>query len=206
MPLDLTYTIRKILTGGDWTAGLDGKKYEIRACDDLDEHYIIRTTDGDAQWMNNLIGSDIRIEEISAGGYRFIEVKVKKNCPDYNHTDSDDFLKNVAKYFSNTLPDMGFRMTENHLTDKVDTSYMAHNSEGDEIGWVEQESEAYIGTTYILDGPTFGKEKFYTDLPEEWKAFILRKLEAIFDMKGAWCEEEEGPRGTKHYEFKIKNY
>ncbi len=209
MALDLSYTINNVLTGYDLTAGLDGKKFEIQACDDLDEEYTIRTSDGDSLWMNNLIGTEIRIEEITSPEKGLIEVKVRKNTPhflDMLRENPKSFLDEVAKYFSDTLPSMGFRMTESHLTEQVDTSYMAHNSEGDEIEWVEQESEAYIGTTYILDGPTMDKEEFYTDMPEEWKAFIIRKLEAIFGMKGAWCEEKEGPHGMKHYEFKIKNY
>ena len=223
MALDLTYSIRKILSpSNDWTSGLDTKEFEIRPCDDLDEYYTIRTKEGDAWWVNSLANNKaITIEEITCPEKGVIQVLVKKECPDYNNDyteDSEKFLKDVAEYFTDlfnghSVFGTAFRMTERHTFDKADTSYMAHNSEGDEIGWVERESDVYIGTTFTLSGPVSGEEKGYTTFSEDMKAFILRKLEAIFGEKGAYCKEEQFPENdnpivgeTFHYQFKISNF
>ena len=77
-------------------------------------------------------------------------------------------------------------MKQKPFFDKVDTSYMAYNEEGDEMGMVERESDAYIGSTFTLDCPTHGDEEGYTSaISEDMKDFILRKLEAIFKTRKA---------------------
>lgn len=220
MALDLTYSIRKILSpSNEWTSDLDTKEFEIRPCDDLDECYIIRTKVGYAYWMNYLTNNNgITIEEVTSPEKDIIEVKIKKNCPVYLYDydeDSEKFLKDVAEYFTDLFNGhsffgTAFKMTEHHTIDKADTSYMAHNSEGDEIGWVERESDVYIGTTFTLSGPVVGEEKGYTIFSDDMKAFILRKLEAIFDEKGAYCREtpykDKAFGEMYHYEFRISNF
>ena len=218
MAFDLTYSIRKILSpSGDWM--IDTKDFDVRACDDIDEYYIIRTKVGYAYWMNSLTNNNgITIEENTSPEKDIIEVKVKKNCPvyrgDYNE-DSEKFLKDVAEYFTDlfnghSIFGTAFRMMEHHTFDKADTSYMEYNSEGDEIGWVERESDVYIGTTFTLSGPVVEEEKGYTTFSEEKKDFILRKLETIFGEKGAYCDaevhEDKALGELYYYEFRISNF
>lgn len=220
MALNLTYSIRKILCPyvNGWPE-LDTKDFEIHPCDDLDECYIIRHKVGSANWMNYLTDSNgITIEEITSPEKDIIEVKVRKHCPSYQHDYTEDpekFLKDVAEYFSelfngHSICGSAFRMTEHHTFDKADTSYMEYNSEGDEIGWVERESDVYIGTTFTLDGPTFGEAEGYDFFSEEKKEFILRKLEAIFGEKGAYCHQDADDTSFLgelfHYEFYISNF
>ena len=218
MALDLTYNIRKQISPIANDPAIGTKELEIQALDDLDERYLIRTKDSDGMWLN-FLNSPLWVEKLCSPEKGVIEVTVRKDYPKYRGCeDSEKFLKDVEAYFTDlfnghSVFGTAFRMTERHTFDKADTSYMAHNSEGDEIGWVERESDVYIGTTFTLSGPVSGEEKGYTTFSEDMKAFILRKLEAIFGEKGAYCKEEQFPENdnpvvgeTFHYQFKISNF
>ena len=101
-------------------------------------------------------------------------------------------------------------MREEPTIDQATTCEMIYTDEGDEIGLEERDVDVYIGSTFILDGPTHGDEEGYTVFSEDMKAFILRKLEAIFDKKGAYCRETSHEHEAFgiffHYWYVIKNF
>lgn len=215
--MDLTYNIRKHISPFANDPDYGTRDLEIRALDDLDERYIVRMKDGDGMWLN-YVKAPLCIERICSPEKGIIEVTLLKEYPKYQGSeDGEKFLQEVADYFTDlfggrSIFGLSFRMRENPTFDKADTSYMKYNDEGDEMGWVERESDVYIGSTFILDGPTYGDEEGYTSINEDMKAFILRKLEAIFNEKGAYCKERpcEKPdplhEGLFHYEFRISNF
>lgn len=214
MALDLTYNIRQLLFPYDLTP----KDVEIRQLDDMDEWYIIRAKEGNCYWLND-VKEPLWIEKVCTPEKGIVEFTIQKKFPQwrFNQGEDDNFMKDVCEYFNqlfngHSIFGTGFRMKEEHTYDKVDTSYMKYSSEGDELGIVERESDVYIGTTWTLDAPTTEGEEGYTILSEEMKDFILRKLESIFNEKGAYCRENPMEPQTKafgdlfHYEFIISNF
>ena len=216
MALDLTYNIRKHISPIANDPAIGTKELEIQALDDLDERYLIRTKDSDGMWLN-FVKSPLWIEHICSPEKGIIEVTVRKDYPKYRGCeDEEKFLKDVAAYFTDvfggdSIFGTSFRMRGKHTFDKATSERMVTNSEGDEIGWESYDVDVYIGTTFTLDGPTYGDEESYsTGIDEDKKAFILRKLEAIFDEKGAYCREIPHIHSVFgecfHYEFKISNF
>lgn len=215
MTMDLTYNIRRMISPIGNDAEIGTKELEIRALDNLDERYIIRTKDSDGMWLN-FLNSPLWVEKLCSPEKGVIEVTVRKDYPKYRGCeDSEKFLKDVEAYFTDvfggrSIFGTSFRMREEPIMDKATTSRMITTDEGDEIGWEEHDVDVYVGSTFILDGPTHGDEESYTTLDEDKKAFILRKLEAIFDEKGAYCKEipfKDSVFGEcYHYEFRISNF
>jgi len=216
MALDFTYNIRKRISpiANDPEVGTRG--IEIHALDNLDEHYLIRTKDSDGMWMN-FLKSPLWVEHLYSPEKGVIEVTVRKNYPKYHDCeDEEQFLKDVAAYFTDLFGGGGiftpsFRMRVEPVMDEVTTAIMKHNDEGDEIGWEEHDVNVCVGAVYTLYGPTDGDALAYSIFDEDRKAFILRKLEAIFDKKGAYCHEipcKELFLGEQHfhYEFTISDY
>ena len=218
MKLDLTYNIRRLLSPLKCDPSYRKEDLEICALDDLDERYTIKAKEGDCEWLNG-VRYPLQFEKISSPEKGFIEIIVRKAFPQYPFfdRDGDEFAKDVSEYFTNlfngnSIFGTAFRMKEDFIFDKADTSYMKYSSEGDELGWVQRESDVYIGSIWTLDAPTIGDEEGYAYINEDIKDFILRKLEAIFHMKGAYCRET--PREPKekalddlfHYEFIISNF
>lgn len=218
MAIDLTDNIKSIL----YPYGFEtADKIEIIACDDLDNEYIIRAKDGYASWLDAVAANrdKLSIESVAAPERGVIEVKVKKICPSLfraPHLDNypDDFLKGVEEYFGDLFRGLhfnisDFRCREKPTTEMVDASYVAHNDEGDEMGWVEAESEAYVGSTFYLDGPMSGEEEMYCRMSEELQEFISRKFASFFGKKRAacevkekkWCHDEDAV--FHHYTFSV---
>lgn len=215
MTMDLTYNIRRMISPIGNDAEIGTKELEIRALDNLDERYIIRTKDSDGMWLN-FLNSPLWVEKLCSPEKGVIEVTVRKDYPKYRGCeDSEKFLKDVEAYFTDvfggrSIFGTSFRMREEPIMDKATTSRMITTDEGDEIGWEEHDVDVCVGSTFILDGPTHGDEESYTTLDEDKKAFIIRKLEAIFDEKGAYCKEipfKDSVFGEcYHYEFRISNF
>ena len=213
--MDLTYNIRRMISPIGNDAEIGTKELEIRALDDLDERYIIRTKDSDGMWLN-FLRYPLWVEKLCSPEKGVIEVTVRKDYPKYRGCeDGEKFQKDVEAYFTDvfggrSIFGTSFRMREEPTIDQTTTSRMITADEGDEIGWEERDVDVYIGSTFILDGPTHGDEEGYATLNEDMKAFILRKLEAIFDEKGAYCKEipyKDSVFGEcYHYEFKISNF
>ena len=213
--MDLTYNIRRMISPIGNDAEIGTKELEIRALDNLDERYIIRTKDSDGMWLN-FLNSPLWVEKLCSPEKGVIEVTVRKDYPKYRGCeDSEKFLKDVEAYFTDvfggrSIFGTSFRMREEPIMDKATTSRMITTDEGDEIGWEEHDVDVCVGSTFILDGPTHGDEESYTTLDEDKKAFIIRKLEAIFDEKGAYCKEipfKDSVFGEcYHYEFRISNF
>lgn len=215
--MDLTYNIRELISPIANDAKYGTKELEIRALDDLDERYLIRTKDSDGMWLN-FLKSPLWVEKLCSPEKGVIEVTVRKDYPKYRGcVDVEKFQKDVEAYFTDlfgghSIFGTSFRMREQPFMDKATTSRMITNDEGDEIGWEERDVDVYIGSTFTLDAPTYGEEEGYTSINEDMKTFILRKLEAIFDEKGAYCHERpyEKPdplhEGLFHYEFIISNF
>lgn len=216
--MDLTYNIRKLISPIANEHEYATRDLEVRALDDLDERYVIKMKDGDGMWLN-FVKAPLWIERVCSPEKGIIEVTVQKEYPKYQGCgDVEKFQKEVTDYFNvlfggSSIFGTCFRMREKPFFDKVDTSYMSYNEEGDEMGMVERESDAYIGSTFILDGPTHCDEECYTSaISEDMKDFILRKLEAIFNKKGAYCREipcknpDSLHEGLLHYEFIISDF
>ncbi len=180
-------------------------QFDIKACDDLDKLYSVRITDGQVPWIEHLSREGYQLEDIYAPEEGIIDVRVRKRCPEYNSSTPENFKKEIESYFNSIAP-FKFRFTEEIVTEKVDTSFMAHNSEGDEIGWVERESDAYVGTVFSLEYPIVAGEPFLTELSDENTAFILRKLEDIFKIKGAWFRRTGDNGVLWHYEFRLATF
>lgn len=210
--MDLTYNIRRLISPIANDAEYGTKGLEIQALDDLDERYLIRTKDSDGMWLN-FLKSPLWVEKLCSPEKGVNEVTVRKDYPKYRGCeDEEKFLKEVADYFTDLFcGGFGFRMRENPTMDRATTQRMLYTDEGDEIGWEERDVDVYIGSTFTLDGPTHGDEESYTTgIDPDMKAFILRKLEAIFDEKGAYCKDishKDSVFGEcYHYEFKISNF
>lgn len=192
MALDLRYNIKRCLSGDGWSSELD-EMYDIRQCDDLDEEYIIRLREGYAGWISCFRNSRFFIEEITSPEKGFLEVKLRKWQPIYTDEKTrDEFLEEVADYFTDTFYldyffPASFRMTEEPILRMEDGEYVCH------------------GTVLTLDGPVSGEDESYMIFSEEMKAFILRKLEAIFETKGAKCyEKSDGNKKFPHYHYSFK--
>ena len=215
MTMDLTYNIRRMISPIGNDAEIGTKELEIRALDNLDERYIIRTKDSDGMWLN-FLNSPLWVEKLCSPEKGVIEVTVRKDYPKYRGCeDSEKFLKDVEAYFTDvfggrSIFGTSFRMREEPIMDKATTTRMITTDECDDIGSEERDVDVYVGSTFILDGPTHGDEESYTTLDEDKKAFIIRKLEAIFDEKGAYCKEipfKDSVFGEcYHYEFRISNF
>lgn len=215
--MDLTYNIRELISPIANDAEYGTKELEIRALDNLDERYLIRTKDSDGMWLN-FLKSPLWVEKLCSPEKGVIEVTVRKDYPKYRGCeDEEKFMEDVEAYFSNLFRGRSifgtpFRIREQPFMDKATNSTMITTDEGDEIGWEEHDVDVYIGSTFTLDCPTYGDEEGYTSISEDMKAFILRKLEAIFNEKGAYCRERpcEKPdqlhEGLFHYEFRISNF
>lgn len=187
--MDLTYNIRRLISPiADVECGT--KELEIRALDDLDERYLIRTKDGDGIWLN-CVKSPLCFEKLCSPEKGVIEVTVRKNYPKYRRwLDHKKFLKDVEAYFMHACGDY-LRMTEERETTKSTCSRLITNDEGDEIGWEYYDVDDYVGSAFILDSLGYSRA-----WGEDKKTFILRKLEAIFNQNGAFCN-------VKTKEFKI---
>ena len=216
MALDLTYNIRRMISPIGNAAEIGTKELEIRALDDLDERYLIRTKDSDGRWLN-FVKSPLWIEHICSPEKGIIEVTVRKEYPKYRGCeDNEKFLKDVEAYFTDLFGGLSifgtsFRMREEPFMTTATDYRLITTDEGDEIGWEYYDIDCYVGSTFTLDGPTHGDEESYSSAwDEDKKAFIIRKLEAIFDEKGAYCRET--PYKDKyfgemyHYEFRISNF
>ena len=215
MALDLTYNIRRMISpiGNDAEYGI--KELEIRALDDLDERYLIRAKDSDGMWLN-FLKAPLWIEKLCSPEKGVIEVTVRKGYPKYRGCeDNEKFLKDVEAYFTDlfggrSIFGTSFRMREEPVTTTVTDSRLITTDEGDEIGREYYDVDCYVGSTFALDGPVSGEEKGYTTFSEAKKAFIIRKLEAIFDEKGAYCREtpykDKAFGEMYHYEFRISKF
>lgn len=211
--MDFTYNIRALISPSGHELDYGKEELEIHAQDDLDERYLIRTKESDGMWLN-FLKSPLWVQKLSSPEKGVIEVTVRKDYPKYRDCeDIEKFLKDVESYFTDlfhgrSIFGTSFRMREERTIDQATTCEMIYTDEGDEIGLEERDVDVYIGSTFILDGPTHGDEEGYTAFSEDMKAFILSKLEAIFDKKGAYCwetsHENEAFGILFHYEFKIK--
>ena len=214
--MDLTYNIRRLISPIANDAEIGTKELEIYALDNLDERYLIRTKDSDGMWLN-FLKAPLWVEKLCSPEKGVIEVTVRKDYPKYRGCeDEEKFLKDVEAYFTDvfggrSIFGTSFRMREEPLITQATNTRLITTDEGDEIGWEDYDVDCYVGSTFILDGPTYGdKESYSTGWDEDEKAFILRKLEVIFDEKGAYCNEiphKDSFLGEcYHYEFKISNF
>lgn len=192
--MDLTYNIIRRLIYPNYD---EDEELDIRALDDLDERYLIRTKDSNGYWLNYL-KYPLRVEKLCSPKKGVIEVTVRKDYPridDTKYEDDDEFMKDVEAYFTE-LDFQHFRMKQ-----YIDIAKLVGRDDDDEV-------DCCVGSTFVLDGPTYDNEEGYNSAwDEEKKTFFRRKLEAIFNKKGASCREipnkEDDFGKTYHYEFSI---
>ena len=198
--MDLKYNIRRLISPiADVECGT--KELEIRALDDLDERYLIRTKDGDGNWLN-FLKSPLSVEKLCSPEKGVVEVTVRKEYPKYRRwLDHKKFRKDVEAYFTHACGRY-FIMTEKVETYKSTCSRLITNDEGDEIGWEHYDVDEYDGSIFTLDCLDYSRA-----WEEDEKTFILRKLEAIFNRKGACCnvqtEKFKFIGELYHYKFCI---
>lgn len=191
-----------ILADGEWTNDPGEERCKVVARDDLDRSYVIVLQRDYTPPIDEWKCRQICITSIKAPIGGVVQIGVVKVVPrSYAYVlDMDRWFQELRGYFKQTIG-TDFHIEEHPLFDTVDTSYMAHNDEGDELGWVTRESKAYIGSTF-----TFETEHYMYDPTkfEESRDFVLRKLEDIFGNKGkARFEKVPKDNDRSIYRFKI---
>lgn len=191
-----------ILCDGLWGNDPGEERCKVIARDDIDRSYVIVLQRDYTPPIDEWKKRNICITSIKAPIAGVVQIGVVKVVPrPYPYVvDMDRWFLELREYFKQTIG-CDFHIEEHPLFDTVDTSYMAHNDEGDELGWVTRESKTYIGSSF-----TFATENYMYDPTkfEESRDFILRKLENIFGNKGkARFEKVPKDNGRSIYLFKI---
>ena len=168
----LAENIRGLLnTCPAWSHEMDSTvaRLQICPCDNLDKTYSVKCKDGGIALWLNMVRDPLQFERISAPDKGVIEVTLTKRSPNWSNSEGseDEFKREVTNYFNRVFrADAIF----GHIAAfKMKTDY--------------RQFDDYIRTTWTLytDGSAY--------LDEDMKSFILRKLESIFEVKGARCNE-----------------
>ncbi len=193
---------------GVWLEDPGEERCKVIARDDLDKSYVIVLQHDFTPPIDEWKKRNICITSIKAPIAGVVQIGVVKMWPTPYAlagctSTCQPWFQELREYFKKTIG-TDFNIWENPLFDTVDTSHMKYSDEGDELGWVQEESNAYIGSTFHFETEhyMYDSTKF-----EESRDFVLRKLEDIFGNKyKARFKKVQKDNDRSIYRFTISTF